>query len=119
MTAAALHGALLQVWAEVSPSPSPSTLEIPPEDQTSPGLLGFLVTFAAALAVMALGYSLVRKLRKVERRGQQLEADERAATEQSGTQQSGIQQSADEQSGAQQSAPDRTPTERPQDPDVR
>lgn len=78
MNAAMLHGALLQVWAEVSPSPSPSTLEIPPEDQTSPGLLGFLVTFAAALAVMALGYSLVRKLRKVERRGQQLEA-ERAA----------------------------------------
>lgn len=104
MTAAALHGALLQVWAEVSPSPSPSTLEIPPEDQTSPGLLGFLVTFAAALAVMALGYSLVRKLRKVERRGQQLEADERAATE---------------QSGAQQSGTDQTPTERPQDPDVR
>lgn len=80
-TLAVAHGALLQGWgvlSEVSPSPSPTVQEIPPEDQTSPGLLGFLVTFAAALAVMLLAYSLVRKLRKVERRGQQIEAEEAA-----------------------------------------
>ncbi|MFB9954657.1 hypothetical protein [Cellulomonas denverensis] len=84
---AVAHGALLQVWAEVSPSPSPSVTEIPPEDQTSPGLLGFLVTFAAALAVMGLAYSMVRKMRKVERRGRQLEEEEAAAAaaEQVGT----------------------------------
>lgn len=78
---AVAHGAFLQGWGvltDVSPSPSPTIQEIPPEDQTSPGLLGFLVTFAAALAVMLLAYSLVRKLRKVERRGQQLEAEEAA-----------------------------------------
>ncbi len=43
---AVAHGTLLQGWgsvaAAVSPSPSPSSIEIPPEDQTSPGLLGFL-----------------------------------------------------------------------------
>jgi hypothetical protein len=83
MSAATLHGAWLQVWAEVgpSPSPSPSVQEIPPADQTSPGLIGFLVTFGVAIAVMLLGYSLVRKLRRVERRGRQLEAEERAAAE--------------------------------------
>ena len=32
------------------------------------------VEATSVLAVMALGYSLVRKLRKVERRGQQLES---------------------------------------------
>ncbi|WP_263118045.1 hypothetical protein [Cellulomonas sp. RIT-PI-Y] len=81
MSAATLHGAWLQVWAEVGPSPSPSVQEIPPADQTSPGLIGFLVTFGVAIAVMLLGYSLVRKLRRVERRGRQLEAEERAAAE--------------------------------------
>lgn len=81
MSAATLHGAWLQVWAEVVPSPSPSVQEIPPADQTSPGLIGFLVTFGVAIAVMLLGYSLVRKLRRVERRGRQLEAEERAADE--------------------------------------
>lgn len=80
---AVAHGALLQVWAEVSPSPS--VTEIPPEDQTSPGLLGFLVTFAAALAVMGLAYSMVRKMRKVERRGRQMEEEEAAAAEQAGS----------------------------------
>jgi hypothetical protein len=70
-----VHGAALQLGSVLptglplspTPSPSPSTLEIPPEDQTSPGLLGFLVTFAVAAAVIGLGYSLVRHLRVVDR----------------------------------------------------
>ncbi len=68
---AVAHGTLLQGWgavaAAVDPSPSPSSIEIPPEDQTSPGLLGFLVTFAAAAAVILLGFSMVRHLRVVDR----------------------------------------------------
>lgn len=65
--------------AEPSPSPSPSTVEIPPEDQTSPGLLGFLVTFAVAAAVIALAFSLVRHLRVVERNARRLEEAESEA----------------------------------------
>lgn len=53
--------------------------EIPPEDQTSPGLLGFLVTFAVAAAVIGLGFSLVRHLRVVDRNARRLEAQEEAA----------------------------------------
>lgn len=71
-------GALL-VPGAAEPSPSPSTVEIPPEDQTSPGLLGFLVTFAVAAAVIALAFSLVRHLRVVERNARRLEEEEAAA----------------------------------------
>lgn len=82
---AVAHGALLQGWgslaaaAQPTPSPSPSVLEIPPEDQTSPGLLGFLVTFAAAAAVILLGFSLVRHLRVVDRNARRLQAEQDAA----------------------------------------
>ncbi|WP_308281454.1 hypothetical protein [Cellulomonas sp. PS-H5] len=81
---AVAHGTLLQGWgsvaAAVSPSPSPSSIEIPPEDQTSPGLLGFLVTFAAAAAVILLAFSMVRHLRVVDRNARRLrEAEETGA----------------------------------------
>ncbi|HEY0218013.1 MAG TPA: hypothetical protein VGC57_16605 [Cellulomonas sp.] len=75
-----LVGALLG-GASPSPSPSPSAIEIPPEDQTSPGFLGFVVTFGVAVAVILLGFSLVRHLRVVERNGRRLEAEEAAADE--------------------------------------
>lgn len=77
---AVAHGTLLQaagaLAAAAEPAPSPSSIEIPPEDQTSPGLLGFLVTFAVAAAVIALGFSLVRHLRVVDRNARRLEAEE-------------------------------------------
>ena len=79
---AVAHGTLLQGWgsvaAAVSPSPSPSSIEIPPEDQTSPGLLGFLVTFAAAAAVILLAFSMVRHLRVVDRNARRLREAEEA-----------------------------------------
>ncbi|WP_431835859.1 hypothetical protein [Cellulomonas sp. Y8] len=81
---AVAHGTLLQGWgsvaAAVSPSPSPSSIEIPPEDQTSPGLLGFLVTFAAAAAVILLAFSMVRHLRVVDRNARRLREAEEAGT---------------------------------------
>lgn len=87
---AVAHGTLLQGWgavaAAVGPSPSPSSIEIPPEDQTSPGLLGFLVTFAAAAAVILLGFSMVRHLRVVDRNARRLrEAEEGGAGGATGT----------------------------------
>ena len=92
------HGALLQaagtpvlgttlgglVGAAVDPSPSPSTIEVPAEDQTSPGLLGFLVTFAVAGAVILLGFSLVRHLRVVDRNARRREAADAAHAERAG-----------------------------------
>jgi hypothetical protein len=79
------HGALLQVpgvlagAAEPSPSPSPSVLEIPAEDQTSPGFLGFIVTFAVAVVVILLAFSLVRHLRVAEHNARRLEAEQGGA----------------------------------------
>lgn len=88
------HGAVLQAVAALpgggrlpvlgalagatdpSPSPSSTTIEIPPEDQTSPGFLGFLVTFGVAVVVILLGFSLVRHLRVVERNARRREAED-------------------------------------------
>lgn len=94
---AAGHGALLQaagspvgttlgglLGSAVDPSPSPSTIEVPAEDQTSPGLLGFLVTFAVAGAVILLGFSLVRHLRVVDRNARRRDAAQAARAERSG-----------------------------------
>lgn len=61
--------------ASPAPSPSPTTVEIPPEDLTSPGLLGFLVTFGVAIALVFLARSFVRHLRVVESRSRELEDD--------------------------------------------
>jgi hypothetical protein len=69
------HGALLQALP-AAPSPSPSIQEIPAADQTSPGLLGFLVTFGVVIAVIGLGYGLVRQLRRVDRNARRLAAEE-------------------------------------------
>ncbi|VTR77628.1 hypothetical protein [Cellulomonas hominis] len=77
--AAVAHGALLQAVGGLAgaaePSPSPSTVEVPSADQTSPGLLGFLVTFGVAVAVILLAFSLVRHLRVVDRNARRLEAE--------------------------------------------
>lgn len=75
---AVAHGIVI---AAVDPAPSPSTIEIPPEEQTSPGLLGFLVTFAVAAAVIALAFSLVRHLRVVDRNARLRDAEEAEAAE--------------------------------------
>jgi hypothetical protein len=78
-TLAVAHGAVLQAVAVLpaaaEPSPSPSTVEVPSADQTSPGLLGFLVTFGVAAAVILLAFSLVRHLRVVDRNARRLEAE--------------------------------------------
>jgi hypothetical protein len=83
--AGTLTGGTLVGGAEPSPSPSPSVLEIPPEDQTSPGFLGFIVTFGVAVVVILLAFSLVRHLRVVERNARRREAEEQdGAVEQDG-----------------------------------
>lgn len=65
----AVHGWWLAgVATEATPAPTPTTVEVPAEDQTSPGLLGFLVTFAVALAVIVLAVAMVRAMRRVDHR---------------------------------------------------
>ncbi|WP_448059383.1 hypothetical protein [Cellulomonas hominis] len=60
-----------------SPSPSPS-IRVTTPDEASPGIAGFLVTFAIAIAAIGLFLSLTRHLRVVDRRARQREADEAA-----------------------------------------
>ena len=79
-----VHGALLAA-ASPAPSPTPSVLEIPPEDQTSPGFLGFVVTFGVAVAVIGLGYALTRQLRRVDRNARRIAEAEAAAAAEAGT----------------------------------
>lgn len=62
-----------------TPGPSPTPLEVPLSEQASPGVLGFLVTFAVAVAAILLALSLTRHLRIVDRRAAQLARDEEAA----------------------------------------
>ncbi|MFS0700448.1 hypothetical protein AB6N24_10790, partial [Cellulomonas sp. 179-A 4D5 NHS] len=64
-----MNGAAFVVRLAATPSPSP--LEVPLSEQASPGVLGFLVTFAVAVAAILLALSLTRHLRVVDRRAAQ------------------------------------------------
>lgn len=55
------------VAAAVTPSPTPSpAIQVDP-NLGSPGILGFVFTFALALVLIGLALSLTRHLRKVDR----------------------------------------------------
>jgi hypothetical protein len=56
----ALLGAAVLAGARLA-----DTVKPPPDDKVSPGLLGFLVTFAVVLATVLLIRSMVGHLRKV------------------------------------------------------
>jgi len=92
MTAAPLDCAALQVtgltsgsvaWttatATPAPSPSPSLSGNLEPGDISPGLIGFLPVFLIALACIGLFLSLTNKLRGVNRRQAQIDAEEAAA----------------------------------------
>lgn len=67
--------------ATATPAPSPSSTlpgNLEPGD-ISPGLLGFLPVFLIALACIGLFLSLTSKLRGVNRRQAQIDAEEAAA----------------------------------------
>ncbi|GEL94917.1 hypothetical protein [Cellulomonas composti] len=59
-------------------TPSPGTTSVP-AGGGSPGFLGFVFTFALAIAAVFLFLSLTRQLRRVDRRARQQEADDAAA----------------------------------------
>ncbi len=73
----ALTGLGTVLSALPSPSPSPS-IQVTTPDEASPGIAGFLVTFAVAIAAIGLFLSLTRHLRVVDRRARQREADDAA-----------------------------------------
>ena len=74
-----LAGAWTTATATPAPSPSPSLRGNLEPGDVSPGLLGFLPVFLIALACIGLFLSLTSKLRKVNRRQAQLDAEEAAA----------------------------------------
>lgn len=69
------------------PAPSPSPV-VESTSGGSPGFIGFVVTFALALAAAGLFLSLTRHLRRVDRRAQQLGADDEHAADSSAADQS-------------------------------
>ncbi|RYV50498.1 hypothetical protein [Pengzhenrongella frigida] len=74
-----LSGALSTSTSAATPSPSPGrTGDLEPGD-VSPGLIGFLPVFLIALACIGLFLSLTSKLRKVNRKQAQIDAEEAAA----------------------------------------
>jgi len=71
---------LASVWAAVpalvapagvAPSPSPSPSQGPSELEVTPGLAGFVATFAVALACVLLFLSLTRHLRRATHNAQE------------------------------------------------
>ena len=58
-----------------APSPSPSATSVIPGGG-SPGILGFVFTFALAAAVILLALSMTRHLRRVDARAKPRDADE-------------------------------------------
>ncbi|GHS87815.1 hypothetical protein AGMMS50218_10490 [Actinomycetota bacterium] len=79
----ALTGLGAVLAALPSPSPSPS-IQVTTPDEASPGIAGFLVTFAVAIAAIGLFLSLTRHLRVVDRRARQREADDAALVGEAG-----------------------------------
>lgn len=79
---APLPASLAGTWTTATATPSPSpTLpgNLEPGD-VSPGLIGFLPVFLIALASIGLFLSLTKKLRGVNRRQAQIDAEEAAAS---------------------------------------
>ncbi|MFF2451598.1 hypothetical protein [Isoptericola sp. NPDC058082] len=61
-------------WATLlaaAPSPSPSPTQGPDELQVTPGLAGFVATFAVAVACVLLFLSLTRHLRRAQRNAEE------------------------------------------------
>lgn len=59
---------LLVLFGTPTPSPSPTVVEVS-ATLGSPGLLGFVVTFAVAVALVLLARSMAGHLRRVSRGG--------------------------------------------------
>lgn len=64
----------LAAWVLTAATPAPGSQDVNPTDGGSPGFVGFLVTFAVALVVIGLAFSLVRTMRRMEHNSRQREA---------------------------------------------
>ncbi|MFE7407506.1 hypothetical protein [Isoptericola sp. NPDC057559] len=61
----------LLMLVATAPSPSPSPTQGPNELQVTPGLAGFVATFAVAVACVLLFLSLTRHLRRAQRNAEE------------------------------------------------
>ena len=66
----------LLLAATPTPTPTPST---PPEELVTPGVPGFLALFVLGVAVILLGTSMVRRVRRVDYVGRRREQESTAA----------------------------------------
>ena len=70
------------VWVAVlaATTPTPSSSEAPDPDSISPGVTGFIATFALVVACLLLFVSMARRVRRMQYRAEHDEAehDERA-----------------------------------------
>ncbi len=79
LAAGPLAGTWTTTTATPSPAPSPTLPGSLEPGDVSPGLIGFLPVFLIALACIGLFLSLTNKLRGVNRRQAQIDAEEAAA----------------------------------------
>ncbi len=71
---------LTSVHLAVTPTPTPTGG--PSDDQVTPGVIGFTVTFLVAVAALLLILDMVRRIRRVRYRAEiaeKLDAEQRAA----------------------------------------
>ena len=69
----------LATWVLTAATPAPGSQDVNPTNGGSPGLAGFLFTFALAIVVIGLAISLVRGMRRMERNSRHLETPDEAA----------------------------------------
>jgi hypothetical protein len=77
-------------WLAATPTPTPSGG--PSEDQVTPGVVGFVITFLVAVAVVLLVLDMMRRIRRVRYREEiaaKLDAEQKLAAEQNGAEQNG------------------------------
>lgn len=70
------------VWLAATPTPTPTSG--PNEDQVTPGVVGFTVTFLIAVAVVLLVIDMTRRIRRVRYRAEiaeKLDAEQSARSE--------------------------------------
>ncbi len=76
-----MHDLLLRASAWLAATPTPTPTGGPSDDQVTPGVVGFVVTFAIAVATVLLILDMVRRIRRVRYReeiAQKLDAEQAA-----------------------------------------
>ncbi|WP_158864996.1 hypothetical protein [Leifsonia sp. AG29] len=74
--------ALLDLSVRLAATPAPTPTGAPSDDQVTPGVVGFVITFLLAVVVVLLVLDMVRRIRRVRYRAEvaeKLDAEQAAA----------------------------------------